>query len=133
MVQGPGAGYEDALVIDDASSEQSLEQARALLERSEGMVILDGRIALRPGPDAMHCEVIDPEPESHRCAEEFKVMVENASRRLAASKLASRLPRRPIRWLVVEDRGTETVELWAAPSGVQAAPGWRQKGDPMAS
>jgi len=77
-------------------------------------VILDGVLALRPGPDGIRCEVIDPEPESHRCAEEFKVMVENAGRRLAASKLATRLPRRPMRWLVVDVRESGIVELWAA-------------------
>ena len=76
-------------------------------------------LALRPGPAGIQCEVVDPAPSAHRCAEEFKVLVENAARRLGASKLANRLPRRPARWLVVEDRGSEIVELWAVPNGAR--------------
>ena len=127
MAQGPWAGYEHALVIDDGSSEQCLARARELLERREGIVILDGVLALRPGPDGIRSEVIDPESESHRCAEEFKVLVENAGRRLAASKLATRLPRGPMRWLVVDGREPGIVELWAARPDSRAADHERAK------
>jgi hypothetical protein len=106
------SAYKHALVIDDASSEQRLAFAAEVLERCEGIVMLDGVVALRPTPGAILCEVIDPMPTAHRCAEEFKVLVENAGRTFARSKLASRLPRRPLQWLVVEDDGTGTVELW---------------------
>jgi len=107
--------YKHALVIDDASSEQRLLLAAKVLDRCEGVVMLDGVIALRPTPGAILCEVIDPTPAAHRCAEEFKVLVENAGHTLARSKLASRLPRRPLQWLVVEDDGAGTVELWPGP------------------
>ena len=104
--------YKHALVIDDASSEQRLALAAEMLDRCEGIVMLEGVVALRPTPDAILCEVIDPMPAAHRCAEEFKVLVENAGRTLARSNLASRLPRKPLQWLVVEDDGVGTVVLW---------------------
>jgi len=109
------SAYRHALVVDDASSEQVLALAAELLDRCERVVMLDGVVALRPTPGAILCEIIDPNPAAHRCAEEFKVLVENASRGLAGSKLASRLPRRPLQWLVVEYYGTGTVELWREP------------------
>lgn len=108
------AAYKHALAIDDDSSEQRLLLAAGMLERCEGVVMLDGNVALRPTPRVIFCEVIDREPAAHRCAEEFKVLVENAQRRVAQSKLAARLPRRPLHWLVVEDYGTGTLELWPA-------------------
>lgn len=39
-------------------------------------------------------------------------MIENASRMLAASPLAPLLPQHPRRWSVVEDSGTDALELW---------------------
>jgi len=118
MAHGPGSGYEQALVVDESSSEQRLSLAAGLLETCEGVVLLDGLVALRPGRGEIRCEVIDPDPSAHRCAEEFKVMVENAARRLAASTLGSRLPDRPVRWLVVEGGESGFVELWTAPARV---------------
>lgn len=86
--------------------------AADLLDRCAGAVLLNGSIALRPTPEAIVCDVIDPLPNAHRCAEEFKVLVENASHALAGSKLSRWLPRRPLQWRVVDDDGLETVELW---------------------
>lgn len=92
--------------------------AADLLESCGGIVMLDGVIALRPSPVEIRCEVIDPDPSAHRCAEEFKVLVENAGRRLAGSRLATRLPLKPMRWLVVEVANSGIVDLWAAPARV---------------
>ena len=104
--------YDNALVLDDTASEQSLLCAAQALDRCEQIVVLKGVVALRPTPIAIICEVADPLPNSHRCAEEFKVMVENAARGLAASKLGRLLPARPLQWRVVTDIGADTVELW---------------------
>jgi hypothetical protein len=109
------SAYKHALVVDDASSEQRLLLAADVLNRCEGVVMLDGVVALRPTPEAILCEVIDPMPTAHRCAEEFKVLVENAELGLARSKLARLLPRKRLEWLVVEDYGTGTTELWPTP------------------
>ncbi|MDE2347749.1 MAG: hypothetical protein KGL92_04515 [Gammaproteobacteria bacterium] len=106
------SAYRDALVIDAASSAERLRLAGARLERCEGLVMLDGVAVLRPRPGAISCEVIDRSPDGHRCAEEFKVLVENAARDLARSALAGHLPRRPLRWSVVEDAGTGIRPLW---------------------
>jgi len=110
------SAYKHAFVVDETSSEQRLAFAAKILDRCEGVVKLNGVIALRATPSVILCEVIDPTPTAHRCAEEFKVLVENADRMLARSMLASRLPPRPLHWLVVEDAGTGTVELWSGPS-----------------
>jgi hypothetical protein len=106
------SAYRDALAIDDASSEQRIALAAELLSSGRGVVLLEGMVALCPTADGILCEVIDPMPSAHRCAEEFKVLVENAERTLSASKLGGLLPRRPLKWLVVEDYETGTLELW---------------------
>lgn len=106
------SAYKDALAVDDTSSDQRLALAADLLASCNGVVLLDGALALRPTHSDILCEVIDPMPNAHRCAEEFKVLVENASRLLAASKLGTMLPQKPLHWLVVEDYGAGTVELW---------------------
>jgi hypothetical protein len=72
-------------------------------------------VALKPTPAEILCEVIDPEGGVHRCTEEYKVLVENAGRALAASKLGKLLPSKPLRWLVVGDYGAGTIQLWRAP------------------
>ena len=64
-----------AWVVDDASSEQRLDLAAAALADCSGT----------------------------RCEEEYKVLLENAARALASSRLGRRLPDRPLRWVVVED------------------------------
>lgn len=109
------SAYRDALLIDASASEERLRRAGALLAGCGGLVLLDGVTALRPGPRAIRCEVIDPTPHGHRCAEEFKVLIENAARELARSALARHLPRRPLRWSVVEDAGTGARRLWPEP------------------
>lgn len=106
------SAYAESLHIDDTASAHDLALASGRLERCEGVVMLGDRLALRPTRDTIRCEVIDPAPAAHRCAEEFKVLVENAAHALAESKLGSRLPRRPLEWLVVADDGGDVVELW---------------------
>jgi hypothetical protein len=108
------SAYKHALVVDDTSSDERLALAAEVLDRCEEVVMLDGVVALRPTPDVILCEVVDPMPNAHRCSEEFKVLVENAARALASSKLSSRLPPRPLQWLVVDDYGTGTLQIWPA-------------------
>jgi hypothetical protein len=105
------SAYKRALIVDDTALEQCLAVAARVLDRCEGVVMLPGVVALRPTPIAILCEVIDPMPDAHRCAEEFKVLVENAAHALARSKLAARLPSRPLQWLV-DGRGIGAVKRW---------------------
>ena len=106
------SAYRDALSIAADSSEQRVALAAELLASSDSVVLLEGMLALRPTSHCILCEVIDPMPNSHRCAEEFKVLVENAARALEASRLGKLMPAQPLRLLVVEDYGTGTVEIW---------------------
>jgi hypothetical protein len=64
------SAYKRALIVDDTASEQRLVEAAKMLEGCEGVVMLPGVVALRPTPSAILCEVIDPIPGAHRCAEE---------------------------------------------------------------
>ena len=108
------SAYRDALAIDESASDQRLALAAELLAGSDGVVLLNGVVALRPTAWEILCEVIEPMGTAHRCEEEYKVLVENAGRMLASSRLAACLPHRRLRWLVVEDRGTDTSESWRA-------------------
>ena len=100
-------------VIDETATPERLVQAVEILDRCAGIVMLMPAIVLRPSVREIRCEVIDPNPAAHRCEEEYKVLVENAARALERSKLGALLPDRPLRWVVVEDRGSGVVEAWS--------------------
>ncbi len=107
--------YGDALTIDESASDQRLAMAAEMLAGCDGVVLLNGIVALRPTGREIVCEVIEPMGTAHRCEEEYKVLVENASRMLSSSRLAPYLPQRRLRWRVVEDHGSGTSESWRAP------------------
>lgn len=88
-----------ALSIDDTSSASQLQEAAAIIERCEGSVLFAGLVTLSASPNEIRCEVIDPSPGAHRCAEEFEVLKENAARALEGSGFARLLPPRPWRWV----------------------------------
>jgi len=102
----------ETLVIGPGASEQRLALAADLLERCEGIVVVEGIGTLTPGPDAIECAITEPMPGASRCEEEYKVLVENASRALHANPLGAHLPDRPLRWSVVDDNGAGVIELW---------------------
>lgn len=106
------SAYRDALAIDKDSSDERIALAVEMLNSGQGVVLLGSALALRPTNFGIRCEVIDPMPGAHRCAEEFKVLVENAGRALAASKLGRLIPDRQFKWAVVEERRSGTLELW---------------------
>ena len=103
----------EAFVIDDTATPERLAQAADLLYRCIGVVLLMPAIVLRPSVREIRCEVVDPTPAAHRCEEEYKVLVENAARALVRSKLGALLPDRPLRWTVLEQRGSGMVEAWS--------------------
>jgi hypothetical protein len=104
-----------SLVVEPDASEQQIALAADALESSESAVVLEGIATLAPGPDAIECRITEPMRGASRCEEEYKVLVENAARALRASPLGARLPARPLRWAVVDDDGTGTIELWREP------------------
>lgn len=103
----------DAFVIDESAAPERLAQAADILERCTGSILVEPGLLLRPSAREIRCEVFDSAPAAHRCEEEYKVMVENAARALDRSKLGALLPDRPLRWAVVEDRGSGVVEAWS--------------------
>ncbi len=103
----------EAFVVDDTATPERLAQAADLLNRCTGVVLLMPAIVLRPSVREIRCEVVDPTPAAHRCEEEYKVLVENAARALVRSKLGALLPDRPLRWTVLEQRGSGMVEAWS--------------------
>lgn len=105
----------ERLVVDSSSTEQRLALAAELLERCDGVVVLEGVATLWPSPREIECSVTNTSQAIARCDEEYKVLVENAARALEASKLGWRLPNRPLHWVVVEDHDAGAVELWRAP------------------
>ena len=109
------SAYKDALAIKAGDSDQRFALAGEILANADGVVVLDGILALRPTDHELLCEVIDPAPSARRCANEYEVLVENARLALEGSKLRDLLPHLPQKWLVVEDHGTDTTELWRAP------------------
>lgn len=105
----------ETLVITPGASEQRLALAGDLLERCEGIVVLEGVATLTPQPDAIECAIVEPAPGASRCEEEYRVLVENAARALRSSRLGTHLPDRPLRWSIVDDDGTGIIELWREP------------------
>lgn len=109
------SAYKDALVLGPSASDERVALAAEMLASGAGVVLLEGILALRSMGSELLCEVIDPTPSAHRCANEYEVLVENARLALEGSKLGTRLPNWSRQWLVVEDYGTGTMELWRAP------------------
>jgi hypothetical protein len=109
------SAYRHALVVTNESSEERLNLAASLLQQGEGVVVLDGVVALRSERDHLLCEVVEPMPSCRRTNDEYASLAHNAAVGLAASRLGARLPNRPLKWLVVDDYGTGTQELWHAP------------------
>jgi len=114
------SAYNQKLIINTDSSEESLLVAREILVKNAGVVLVENAVfenavALRLKGGNLRCEVIDTELSVHRCENEYEVMVENARRMLETSRLNDYLPDIPRDWLVVEGRGTRIEELWHAP------------------
>ena len=80
--------------------------AAELVAEGRAVVVLDGIIALCPGSDNILCEVIS----SGNIAPQAQA--ESAKRLLRASTLGGLVDTRRCQWLVVEDYGMGTVELW---------------------
>jgi hypothetical protein len=104
--------HPDAFPVDDGSSREHLELATGILAGEAGAVLFERTLALRPARHSIRCEVLDDPHGAHRCAEEYKVLVENAARRLASSCLAPFLPHKRLTWVVVVDSGEGVVEVW---------------------
>ena len=100
------SAYKHALHLSSTERGPRLQLAAELLAEGRVVVVLDDALALRPDSDKILCEVISSGSAAHQ------TQVESAKRLLHASTLGSLVNSQRCRWLVVEDYGTGTVELW---------------------
>jgi hypothetical protein len=103
------SAYKGDLHIRSDESGGRLALARELLATGQGVVVLDGILALRPDGGGILCEVIADGSES-----DFASEVAGAQDLLARSTLDLHAISRKLQWLVVDDYGTGTRELWRA-------------------
>jgi hypothetical protein len=103
------SAYKAALHIKSDESGGRLVLAQELLATGQGVVVLDGVVALRPSGSELLCEVIADGSET-----DFGSVVASARELLATSTLGRSATQRNLQWLVVDDYGTGTQELWRA-------------------
>ena len=108
------SAYRDALHLDSKAAEQRLRVAAELLRTGEGVVVLEGSLALRPGAGRITCEVIDDCLERQRSPSEYEALVAAAKILLHGSKLAPFVSLDRLDWIVVQDYGTGTTQVWPA-------------------
>jgi hypothetical protein len=104
------SAYRDALHIKSDESGSRLTLAQDLLTTGQGVVVLNGVLALRSNGHEILCEVISNGPSA-----DFSSEVASAKDVLARSTLG--LPSAAgiaLQWIVVDDYGTGTQELWRA-------------------
>ena len=100
------SAYKHALHLSSTERGPRLQLAGELLAEGREVVVLDDVLALRPESEKILCEVIAVGSVAHQA------QVESAKRLLNASTLGSFVDSQRCRWLVVEDYGTGTMELW---------------------
>ena len=108
------SAYKDALYLDSTSSEQRLQLAANLLLTGEVVVLLEGCLALRPYGGRITCEVIDEWSEAQHSQAEYEAMLGRGKSLLFSSKLGSMIPLDRLDWVVVQDYGTGTTQVWPA-------------------
>jgi hypothetical protein len=108
------SAYSDALHIQPDESGSRLQLALEVLSSGKAVVLLGQRLALRPMPGRILCEVITQLPTHNRQPAAHRSEVESAKRMLSASTIARVVRSKKLEWLVVDDYGTGTVELWHA-------------------
>jgi len=100
------SAYKDALHISDVETGQRLQLAIDLLLNGKGVVVIDDLLALRPFSGQILCEVISQGFATPQ------VQIENAKKLLHESSIGDSLQGQQLQWLVVEDYGTGTIEVW---------------------
>jgi hypothetical protein len=101
------SAYKDALHITSDESGSRLALAQDLLGTGQGVVVLDGFLALRPTPEGLLAEVI-----SDGASRDPAALVGAARSLLDQATLVLHV--QPYAFLVVDDYGTGTSEIWRA-------------------
>jgi hypothetical protein len=105
------SAYKSDLHIRANESGRRAELAAGLVSEGQGVVVIEETLALRPNGGELLCEVIS-RPSLDVAT--YRAAVENAKALLASSSLAAATSSKKLSWLVVEDYGTGTLELWHA-------------------
>ena len=104
--------YQNALQITRDTRDSRLELARALLKSGEEAVLLEGILALRSVDQRIICEVITRVPSGEQTAERFEAEIAHARGVLEASTIRDAVLSRDHAWIVVDDYGMGTTQLW---------------------
>jgi hypothetical protein len=104
--------YSDALHIEPGADEKRIALARDLVTKCLGVVLISDVLALRAEPSGILCEVIDPHHGAHGSKARYEALIANAKAALEASPLASAVASERLQWLVVDDYGMGTRQLW---------------------
>lgn len=104
--------YQNALAIRTDTRGSRLELARALLDSGEEVVLLESILALRSDRHRVVCEVITRLPQSEQGAEAFEAEIAAARALLAVSTIRTAVQAREHQWIVVDDYGMGTAQLW---------------------
>lgn len=108
------SAYKDALQIFVDSPKDRILLASELLRRRQAVVLIEAQLALRPEPDQMVCEVLDPRHGENGSPAHYRRLIERAEALLAKSPLHAATQIQPLKWCVVDDYGTGTTQLWPA-------------------
>jgi hypothetical protein len=106
------SAYKDALAIASDTNGTRRQLALDLLSSGENVVLLEGRLALRPSHEGILCEVITNLPPAARTPDALQAEIESAQALLATSTVGHQVQQSVLKWLVVEDYGTGTLQVW---------------------
>ena len=107
---GVMSAYRNALHIKSDVSGDRLTLAKELLSTGQGVVVIDGALALRANGNEILCEVISGGQGADLSSE-----VADAKNLLLRSTISLlTTPGLDLQWNLVEDYGTGTQELWRA-------------------
>ena len=104
--------YQNALAIATDTSGSRLDLARELLRTGEEVVLLEHTLALRSDGQRIICEVITRLPDGAQNAEAFEAEIAAARAVLEASTIRGAVKAREHEWIVVDDDGMGTWQLW---------------------
>ena len=104
--------YEHTLAIATDTSGARLELARELLSAGKETVFLEKTIFLSARGDRILCEVFTRLPDHARNAAGFNAEIAAARALLESSTIADAVKARPQEWIVIEDAGMGTEQLW---------------------
>ena len=104
--------YRDAFGLFCDSSGDRVSTAASLLREAKATVLVEDWVALRPiDSDALTVEVID-RTETSDDAARYERLIVQAKGLLADSLFACLVDGMRLDWLVVQDYGTGTIQVW---------------------